>query len=93
MNNMARWILAIYLVFLMTGALTFVIHPFFPTQDGPEHLFYVETLKKLKNNDEFYSEHIFLDERIIPNSLFNDLTGAMTQILPPIQAQKILLSQ
>lgn len=91
MTKISKILLAFYIILLISGSLTFIIYPYFPTQDGPEHLFYVVTKEKVRQGDPFYSKYIYLNERFVPNKAFDDLTSVFMKIFPPVEAQKLLL--
>lgn len=65
---------------------------YFPTQDGPSHIYNVQVLKEYGNPDYNFREHYDLNLSLFPNWLSHILLLFLMTLFPPIIAEKIFLS-
>ncbi len=66
--------------------------PFFPTIDGPAHVHLGYGMGRALAGDPFYAEFFRFNERVPPNLLAELALMALSWLVPPLVAEKILLS-
>lgn len=81
-----------YPLLLLIGSSIFFMNMYFPSQDGPEHIFTNQIIQEVKQGDEFYSSQIFVTNKLIPNSIFNHIVKVASKFVNPIAAQKLILA-
>ena len=78
------------LLFAHIGLVWFL--PYFPTQDGPSHIYNLVILHDLLNGGKEWGEIFSYQLHAIPNLGFNLLTYPMLHFLHPLTAEKLFLS-
>lgn len=66
--------------------------PFFPTQDGPSHLYNLVILKELLQGDPIWAQHFTLDLRATPNLGFHIVAYPLLWLFPPLVVEKLFVS-
>lgn len=83
---------AAFLALLAAGCAPFWIHPYFPSQDGPSHLYNAWVLAHFERTPIF-REYYQLDPLPAAGNLLTQyLLAALLQFVPPLVAEKLLLS-
>lgn len=80
---------------LLLGALLVPIWcvPFFPSQDGPSHVYNAQVLSELGDPANYQVRHHYaLNRAILPNLLAHTLLSALQTLVPPVAAEKLLIS-
>jgi len=68
------------------------IFKYFPTQDGPSHLYNSQVLREFRNPDYRFREYYDLNLSLFPNWLSHVSLAMLMAVFSPITAEKILLS-
>lgn len=68
------------------------LYPFFPTQDGPSHLYNAFVLRSYGDPAYPFQEFYSLRLSLFPNWLFHGTAAALMLVVSPLVAEKILLS-
>ena len=82
----------IYILFLVAHILLVWIISYFPTQDGPSHIYNLAILHDLLNGGKEWGEYFTYNLKIVPNLGFNLLSYPLLFVVAPITAEKIFLS-
>ena len=66
---------------------------YFPTQDGPSHIYNSKVLKEYHNRENYQIRQVFtINKKIFPNWLSHLSMMILMYVVPPMIAEKILLS-
>jgi len=65
---------------------------YFPSQDGPSHLYNAQILKEYNNSDYKFSEYYDLNLKIFPNWFSHAFLAGLMYVFPPLIAEKLLIS-
>ncbi len=84
--------LFLYILLLFSHIALVWILPYFPTQDGPSHLYNLAILHDLINGGKEWGEYFTYNLRATPNLGFNLISYPFLSIVTPITAEKIFLS-
>ena len=81
-------------VLLILHILPLWIFTYFPSQDGPAHIYNAYVLKTFQDTEEsaFMREYYTLNLALFPNWFSHAFMMALMYIVPPLVAEKILLS-
>lgn len=80
---------------LLLGALVAPVWcvPFFPSQDGPSHVYNAQVLRELGNPANYQVRHHYeLNRAVLPNLLAHALLSTLQALVPPVAAEKLLVS-
>ena len=66
--------------------------PYFPTQDGPSHLYNMVILRDLLNGGEEWGRYFEYQLRIVPNMGFTLFAYPLLYFFPALIVEKIFLS-
>jgi len=66
--------------------------PYFPTQDGPSHVYNLVILKDLLNGGREWGNYFTYSLHAVPNLGFNLLAYPMLHFFPPLAVEKIFVS-
>lgn len=66
--------------------------PYFPTQDGPSHIYNLAILHDLLNGGKVWGEYYTYNITATPNLGFNLITYPLLSFVTPITAEKVFLS-
>ena len=79
-------------VFIALYLLPVWVFKFFPSQDGPSHLYNAQILREYTNPNYIFSQFFDLHLALFPNWLANLLEWAFLYIAPALIAEKLLLT-
>jgi hypothetical protein len=65
---------------------------YFPSQDGPSHLYNAQILKEYNNSDYKFNEFYDLNLKIFPNWFSHAFLAGLMYVFPPLIAEKLLIS-
>ena len=83
----------IFILLLAIHLLPIWVFPYFPTQDGPNHVDNATAFYHYLQGDEpFLREYYILNLRLVPNWLTNVALTGLMGVVSPVVADKILLS-
>jgi hypothetical protein len=80
---------------LLLGALVVPIWyvPFFPSQDGPSHVYNAQVLSELGDPANYQVRHHYaLNRAVPPNLLAHAILAGLQRVAPPVAAEKLLIS-
>jgi hypothetical protein len=87
-----RKFLFFYLFFLCLHIALVWSLPYFPTQDGPSHLYNLVILKDLLNEGKEWGEFFSYKFRAVPNLGFIFISYPLLQIFSPLVVEKLFIS-
>ncbi|MDL1979996.1 MAG: hypothetical protein LWX02_00700 [Deltaproteobacteria bacterium] len=92
MNKASQKILFCYIFFLCAhiGLVWFL--KYFPTQDGPSHIYNIGILHDLLNGGKEWGNYFTYKLHAVPNLGFNLLAYPMLHFFPPLVAEKLFVS-
>jgi hypothetical protein len=79
-------------VFIFLYLLPVWVFKFFPSQDGPSHLYNAQILREFTNPNYIFSQFYELHLALYPNWLANFLEWAFLYVAPAMIAEKLLLT-
>ena len=79
-----------FFIFIHIGLVWLL--PYFPTQDGPSHIYNLFILKDLLNGGMEWGRYFSYNLHASPNLAFNLLSYSMLHFFPPLIVEKIFLS-
>ncbi len=83
----------IYYILLLTAHLGLVWWlPYFPTQDGPSHIYNLVILHDLLNGGKDWGSFFSYQLRAVPNLGFNLIAYPLLYFFPPLVIEKIFIS-
>jgi hypothetical protein len=83
----------VFILLLAIHLLPIWVFPYFPTQDGPNHVDNAAAFYHYLQGDEpFLHEYYTLNLRLVPNWLTNLALAGLVGLVSPIVADKILIS-
>jgi len=65
---------------------------YLPTQDGPSHLYNAKILKEYNNPNYKFNEYYDINLKILPNWFSHTFLAGLMFIVPPLIAEKLLIS-
>jgi hypothetical protein len=65
---------------------------YFPTQDGPSHLYNAKIMKEYNNPDYKFNEYYDLNLKVFPNWFSHAFLAGLMFVFPPLIAEKLLIS-
>ena len=83
---------AILFGLLLIHLLPIWLFQYFPTQDGPSHLYNAHILAEYWNPQYVYSKYYIINWAILPNWFSHIVLGALLKVISPLWAEKIFLS-
>ncbi len=83
---------SLYIVLAVAQLLLIWLLPFFPTQDGPSHLYNLVILDDLLHGGKAFGEFYTYSLQAVPNLGFHILAYPLLQFLPPLVVERIFLS-
>ena len=84
-----------YLFFslLLTGHIILIwVLPYFPTQDGPSHIYNLAILNDLVHDGKVWSKYYTMNFRLVPNLGFHMIAFPLLQIWSPMVTEKIFIT-
>lgn len=81
-----------YISLLLTQILLIWLLPYFPTQDGPSHLYNAAILHDLLNGGKEWGEYFTYELKATPNLGFNLIVSPLLVLVKPLIAEKIFLT-
>jgi hypothetical protein len=91
-NYPARILTGLYL-FFVAGQVAFIWWlPWFPTQDGPCHMYNLAILKDLRNGGQIWGQWFEQHLTLTPNMGFHIVTYPLLSFFSPESAEKIFIS-
>jgi hypothetical protein len=66
--------------------------PYFPSQDGPSHVYNLVILKELLQGDAIWAQYFTHDLRATPNLGFHIIAYPLLWLFPPLVVEKLFLS-
>ena len=92
MSKANQKILFCYIFFLCAhiGLVWFL--KYFPTQDGPSHIYNIGILHDLLNGGKEWGNYFTCELHAVPNLGFNLLAYPMLHFFPPLVAEKLFVS-
>jgi hypothetical protein len=85
-------LIVVYLLLLTAHIALVWILPYFPTQDGPSHLYNLAILQDLVNGGAVWGEFFDYEIRAIPNWGFHIFAYPLLKLFSPLVVEKIFLS-
>ena len=92
MNKLSQKILFFYVLFLCFHIGLVWVLPYFPTQDGPSHVYNLVILHDLLNGGKEWGNYFTYSLHAVPNLGFNLLAYPMLHFFPPLVVEKIFVS-
>jgi hypothetical protein len=92
MPSLLRNNLVYYVVLLFAHIGLVWTLPFFPTQDGPSHVYNLVILHDLLNGGKSWGDFFTFELHAVPNLGFNLIAYPLLGIYPPFTVEKIFLS-
>lgn len=88
------WIRRLFFGLAVLYLLPFWVVRYIPTTDGPCHLYNAFVLSQYENTEEYplFQKHYEIDPRPYPNWLTHAALVLLLEILPPLTAEKVLVS-
>ncbi len=84
---------SLFVLLLILHLLPLWIFTYFPSQDGPSHIYNALTLKEHHKHENYTMRDVWkLNITIFPNWLSHLMLAAFLYVFPPIVAEKILLT-
>lgn len=83
---------AFYILLLVAQIVLVWILPYFPTQDGPSHVYNLAILHDLLHGGKEWGAYFTYDLKATPNLGFNLITYPLLSIASPLIAEKIFLT-
>lgn len=82
-----------YFALLLSGHIILVwILPYFPTQDGPSHMYNLVILNDLVHGGKDWSNYYIINYRLVPNLGFHVIAFPLLQIWSPIVTEKVFVT-
>lgn len=82
----------VYLLLLTAHVLLLWLLPFFPTQDGPSHLYNLLILQDLLNGGKNWGDYYTLNLHAVPNLGFTLIGYPLLKIFPILTVERIFLT-
>jgi len=79
------------LMFALSIAVMILRLPFFPSQDGPLHLYYVDVLRGLLTHSGPYPQHFAIKSYVTPYAFVYYCLLALETVFPPLLSEKLLV--
>jgi hypothetical protein len=79
-------------IFIVLYLLPVWVFRFFPSQDGPSHLYNAQILREFSNPNYDFRQYYQLNLALFPNWLANMLEWAFLYVAPALIAEKLLLT-
>lgn len=92
MLSLIRTNLIYYLILLVVHIGLVWTLPFFPTQDGPSHVYNLVILHDLLNGGKSWGNFFTFELHAVPNLGFNLIAYPLLDIFPPLTVEKIFVS-
>jgi len=92
MNKFNKIYIFIYLVFLIAHVAFVWLLPYFPTQDGPSHIYNLVILKDLLGGGSEWGSFFSLQLRATPNLGFTLLSYPLLHFFSPLVVEKLFIS-
>jgi len=92
LNKLNLKILFYYVFFLCVHIGLVWLLPYFPTQDGPSHMYNLVILKDLLNGGKEWGDYFTYTLHAVPNLGFNLLAYPMLHLFPPLVVEKLFIS-
>ncbi len=81
----------VFFLIALANAYPIYAHHFFPTLDGPSHLYNAHLIKELVFGNEFLKSFVQFNHFPVPNWIGHLIMGVLTIIFPAFIAEKVLL--
>ena len=92
MSKLINW-KSLFILLLILHLLPLWIFTYFPSQDGPSHIYNALTLKEYHKHENYTMRDVWkLNITIFPNWLSHLMLAALLYVFPPIVAEKVLLT-
>jgi len=82
----------LYIILLSAYVGVVWLLPYFPTQDGPSHIYNLVILKDLLNGGREWGNYFTYSLHAVPNLGFNLLAYPMLHFFPPLIVEKLFIS-
>ncbi|TNE50024.1 MAG: hypothetical protein EP343_09905 [Deltaproteobacteria bacterium] len=79
-------------VLVILALLPIWLFPYFPTQDGPSHLYNAHILAEYWNPNFVYSQYFQIQWQALPNWFSQAVLALLMKVVSPFAAEKIFLS-
>ncbi len=89
MPNQERWLLLLLVVVILVPIWAFM---YFPSQDGPIHLYNAHVLRNYSEPDNSYARYYKINSPLTPNVLADFILSVLLRVMAPLLAEKVLLS-
>ncbi len=84
---------SLFVILLVLHLLPIWIFTYFPSQDGPSHIYNALTLKEYHKHENYTMRDVWkLNITIFPNWLSHLMLAAFLYVFPPLVAEKVLLT-
>ena len=92
MSKLMNW-KAIFLFLLILHLLPLWVFTYFPSQDGPSHIYNALTLKEYHKHENYMMRDVWkLNITVFPNWLSHLMLATFLFVFPPIVAEKVFLT-
>ena len=82
----------IYLILLASHISLIYLLPYFPSQDGPAHLYHLDILSDLLDGGKIWGKHFEFNFRLVPNLGFHLLSYPLLKFFSLFTVERIFLS-
>lgn len=91
-NRLSSKYIFFYIALLSAHICLVWFLPYFPTQDGPSHIYNISILHDLLNGGKEWGNYFTYKLNAVPNLGFNLLAYPMLHFFPPLVAEKLFVS-
>ena len=81
----------VFFLIALANAYPIYVHHFFPTLDGPSHLYNAHLIKELLFGNEFLNSFVHFNHFPVPNWMGHFMMGMLNVMFPSYLAERILL--
>ena len=92
MNKLNKIYIFLFIALLIAHIALVWLLPYFPSQDGPSHIYNLVILHDLVNGGKEWGKYFTYDLHLIPNFGFTFLAYPMLHFFSPLVAEKLFIS-
>lgn len=90
---LSRWENLLFVLLIVVHLIPLWVFPYFPSQDGPAHIYNASVLREYHVLDHsIFREYYLLNQKLSPNWFSHLIMAGLMYIVPPLVAEKILVS-
>src|SRR6266568_1982070 len=92
MSSSIRINALVYTILLTAHVILAWLLPYFPTQDGPSHLYNLVILHDLLHGGKEWGNFFTYSLHLVPNLGFNLLAYPLINFLPPLAVERVFIT-